>query len=106
MGRARPVGQVANDQLKPAQLTVSFLPAWLQWLPVGRGSYWVIQRADDGRYAVISEPSRQYLWVLSRTPVLSSADESAIRSRLVAQGFNLSNWTAHAQTGADKPSRP
>lgn len=106
LGRARPVGQRVQDELRPAQLKVSFLPAWLQWLPVGQGDYWVIQRADDGRYAVVSEPSRRYLWVLSRTPNLAPADESAIRSRLQTQGFDLARWTAHAQRPADPASVP
>jgi len=96
-GVARPARPIENDRLRPARLTVSFLPAWLQWLPVGRGDYWVVDRADDGRYAVVSEPTRRYLWVLSRTPVLSPEDETAIRSRLRAQHFDLSRWTAHPQ---------
>ena len=58
----------------------------------------MIQLADDGRYAVVSESKREYLWVLSRSPQLLAADESAIRSRLLAQGFNLTRWTAHAHT--------
>jgi apolipoprotein D and lipocalin family protein len=95
VGVARPARPIVADGLRPAQLTVSFLPAWLQWLPVGRGDYWVIQHAEDGRYAVVSEPSRQYLWVLSRAPKLSAQDESAIRSRLLVQGFDLTRWTAH-----------
>ncbi|MBL8328008.1 MAG: lipocalin family protein [Rubrivivax sp.] len=94
VGQARPVGKVEADQLKPAQLQVSFLPGWLQWLPI-RGDYWVVQRAEDGRYAVVSEPSRRFLWVLSRTPSLSGEDESAIRSQLIQQGFDLQRWTAH-----------
>lgn len=104
LGLARPAGSVlAGDRLEPAKLEVSFLPAWLRWLPIW-GDYWVIQRADDGRYAVISEASRKYLWVLSRTPQLSAADETAIRSRLVQQGFDLSPWQAHPHTaGADVP---
>lgn len=106
LGRARPVGQRVQGELRPAQLKVSFLPAWLQWLPVGQGDYWVIQRADDGRYAVVSEPSRRYLWVLSRTPTLSAADESAIRSRLQSQGFDLARWTAHPQRPAEAASAP
>jgi len=103
-GLARPAGSVlAGDRLEPAQLEVSFLPGWLRWLPIW-GDYWVIQRADDGRYAVISEASRKYLWVLSRTPQLSAVDETAIRSRLVQQGFDLSPWQAHPHTaGADVP---
>ena len=104
LGLARPAGSVlTGDKLEPARLEVSFLPRWLRWLPIW-GDYWVIQRADDGRYAVISEASRKYLWVLSRTPQLSAADETAIRSRLVQQGFDLSPWQAHPHTaGADAP---
>ena len=104
VGLARPAGSVlAGDQLRPAQLEVSFLPRLLRWLPIW-GDYWVIQRADDGRYAVVSEISRKYLWVVSRTPQLSAADETAIRSRLVQQGFDLAPWQAHPHTaGADTP---
>jgi apolipoprotein D and lipocalin family protein len=95
-GNARPSGTLSGSTLAPAQLKVSFLPAWLRWLPVGWGAYWVIQLAEDGRYAVISEPSRQYLWILSRQPRLTSADEAAIRARLAQQGFSdLSKLQMH-----------
>lgn len=101
VGLARPAGsQIRGDTLQPAQLEVSFLPSWLRWLPVW-GSYWVIQLADDGRYAVVSEPKREYLWVLSRTPSLAPADESAIRSRLAQQGFDLARWQSHTHTPAE-----
>ena len=94
-GMARPnASQLRDARLEPARLEVSFLPAALRWLPIW-GSYWVIQLADDGRYAVVSEPKREFLWVLSRTPALLPADESAIRSRLVQQGFELGRWQAH-----------
>jgi len=86
-GLARPTGRLQGSRLEPAQLEVSFLPAWLRWLPVGWGRYWVIQLADDGRYAVISEPTREYLWVLARQPRLEAADEADIRSALKQQGF-------------------
>ena len=96
VGTARPTGTLSGSTLAPAHLRVSFLPQWLRWLPVGWGAYWVIQLADDGRYAVISEPSRQYLWVLSRQPRLSPADEASIRSRLAQQGFgDLSKLQTH-----------
>ena len=103
LGEARTVGIVENGQLRPAQLRVSFLPAWLRWLPVGQGDYWLIQRADDGRYAVVSEPTRRYLWVLSRKPALAPTDETAIRSRLQLQGFELAAWAAHQQGQPETP---
>lgn len=105
IGRARPIGTLRGTALAPAQLEVSFLPAWIRWLPVGWGRYWVIQLAADGRYAVVSEPSRQYLWVLSRTPRLASEDETAIRSRLQEQGFaaELVRWQAHPHGPVSRP---
>jgi apolipoprotein D and lipocalin family protein len=91
--------RLENDRLQPARLEVSFLPRWLRWLPVW-GRYWVLMRADDGRYAVVSEPTREYLWVLSRQPTLAAADEHAIRSRLGELGFDLGRWQAHPQPAA------
>lgn len=103
-GIARPAGStLQGDTLSPAQLEVSFLPGWLRWLPIW-GRYWVLELAEDGRYAVVSEPGREYLWVLSRTPQLKAADESAIRSRLGALGFDLSRWQVHPQGPAPSGS--
>lgn len=104
-GLARPDGSTLQaNQLTPAKLEVSFLPRLLRWLPIW-GAYWVVQRADDGRYAVISEGSRQYLWVLSRTPQLTPADETAIRSRLTQQGFDLARWQNHPHTAPADATR-
>lgn len=99
IGEARPTGRLAGTTLAPAQLEVSFLPSWLRWLPLGWGRYWVIQLASDGRYAVVSEPTREYLWVLARRPALSDADETAIRSKLAEQGFTgLDRLQTHRHT--------
>ena len=70
------------------RLEVSFLPALLRWLPIGWGDYWVIELAPDYRYAVIGEPSRQYLWVLSRTRQLSPEDRRTIEARLPVHGYD------------------
>lgn len=43
---------------------------------------------DMARYAVVDEPSRQHLWVLSRTPTLSLEDRRAIEARLPAHGYD------------------
>jgi len=95
LGLARPVGRLQDDRLQPAQLEVSFLPAALRWLPFGWGRYWVVDRAEDGRYAIVSEPTREYLWVLARTSQLSPADETAVRATLQRLGFDLSRLQAH-----------
>ena len=104
-GLARPSGTAVlrGGQLEPAQLEVSFLPVWLLWLPVW-GSYWVLELAPDGRYAVVSEPTREYLWVLARRPELAPEDETAIRSRLIRSGYDLSRWQRHLHSPADRPA--
>ena len=50
-----------------SKLEVRFAPAWLSWLPFVWGNYWVIELAEDYSYAVVGEPKREYLWILSRT---------------------------------------
>jgi apolipoprotein D and lipocalin family protein len=70
------------------RLKVSFLPALLRWLPFGWGDYWIIELASDYRYAVIGEPSREYLWILARTPTLSPQDRLAIEARLRTHGYD------------------
>jgi len=94
-GVARPVGRLREGRLEPAQLQVSFLPAWLRWLPVGWGRYWVIKLADDQRYAIVSEPGREYLWILARSPRLDPRDEREIQAFLRAQGFDLARVQTH-----------
>jgi apolipoprotein D and lipocalin family protein len=103
-GLARPAGsRLQGNTLAPAQLEVSFLPALLRWLPIW-GNYWVLELADDGRFAVIGEPTRDYLWVLSRGTQLSAADETGIRSRLIQRGYDLSRWQAHLHGAPSTPA--
>ena len=97
-GIARPPRGVATIEagwLQPARLEVSFLPAWLRWIGIGWGSYWVIDLAADGRYAIVSESSREYLWVLARQPALTLEDVGVIRARLQALGFDLAKLQSH-----------
>ncbi|MBK8557422.1 MAG: lipocalin family protein [Lewinellaceae bacterium] len=55
-----------------------------------RAKYWIIDLADDYRYAVVSHPNRKYLWILSRTPQMAESDYQGIFSRLEKQQFDLS----------------
>jgi len=99
LGIARPpagVARIEAGMLMPARLEVSFLPAWLRWTGLGWGAYWVVDLAPDGRYAIVSEASREYLWVLARQPVLTPTDESAIRATLQGLGFDLTRVQPHS----------
>lgn len=77
-GRARVVDHQTNAKLK-----VSFFrPFW--------GDYWVIEIGNNYEYAVVSGPTRQYLWILSRAPHMDAIVYDGILERLRAQGFDTS----------------
>jgi apolipoprotein D and lipocalin family protein len=50
------------------KLKVSFLPEAVRWIPVIRGDYWILKLDEDYQTVLVGEPSRKYLWVLSRDP--------------------------------------
>ena len=52
-------------------------------------NYWIIDLANDYSYAVVSEPKRKNLWILSRTPKLNQETYSRILSRIKSKGFDL-----------------
>ena len=69
-GRARVVDKDTN-----AKLEVSFFgPFW--------GDYWIVQLGDAYEYAVVGNPSRDYLWILSRTPTMDEAKYESILEKL------------------------
>jgi apolipoprotein D and lipocalin family protein len=35
------------------------------------GDYWILEVGEHYEYAVVGHPSRDYLWILSRTPTLA-----------------------------------
>jgi apolipoprotein D and lipocalin family protein len=97
-GVARPpagAARIVSGRLMPARLEVSFVPVWLRWTGIGWGAYWVVELAPEGRYAIVSEPSREYLWILARQPALTPQDETAIKARLESLGFDLTRLQAH-----------
>ncbi len=85
VGEARRVGGADS-----AQLLVRFAPAWLSWLPMVWGDYWVIDLDPDYQLVAVSEPKREYLWVLARQPRVDEQAYQALLQRLQRQGFDLS----------------
>jgi apolipoprotein D and lipocalin family protein len=90
-----PVGKPISSKLE-----VRFAPGWLSWVPGVWAPYWVIQLADDYRYAVVGEPNRKYLWILSRTPVLDPQDRAIINGLLQQQGYDPTKLTEEPQPQA------
>jgi len=52
--------------------------------------YWILQVASDYSYAMVGEPSLEFLWILSRTPSLDDSIISSLTSYAVSLGYNLS----------------
>jgi apolipoprotein D and lipocalin family protein len=74
-GLARVVDTETNAKL---QVTF-FLFFW--------GDYWIIDLAEDYAWAVVGHPSRDYLWILSRTPQMDPEVYAGILGRLEAVGY-------------------
>jgi apolipoprotein D and lipocalin family protein len=55
------------------------------------GNYWIIDLADDYSYAVVSEPKRKSLWILSRTPKMNQETYSKVISKIKSKGFDIDN---------------
>jgi apolipoprotein D and lipocalin family protein len=72
------------------QLKVRFAPAFLSFLPLVWGDYWVLDLAPDYSWAVIGEPRRKYLWVLSRQPKLAEQTLQGALERAARQGYDPS----------------
>lgn len=97
---AEAVGRARQDGPADApMLEVRFAPAWLAWLPMVWGHYWVIDLDAGYQLAAVSEPNREYLWILSRTPTVDAAAYQALLGRLRAKGFDLSKLERTARSG-------
>lgn len=75
-GRAYIVDETSNAKLK----VTFFWPFY--------GNYWIIDLAEDYRYAVVSEPSQEYFWILSRTLEMRQDDVDHILSYATTRGFD------------------
>jgi apolipoprotein D and lipocalin family protein len=76
-GKAFPVAGTNNAKLK------------VQFFWPFKADYWVIDIAEDYSWAVVSGPSRKYLWILNRTPDMQKETWQYITDRLVENGFEL-----------------
>jgi len=84
IGVARQVGTSTSPKLE-----VRFAPAWMSFLPFVWGDYWVIELDDDYQLVAVSEPKREYLWILSRTPKVAPVSYNALLTRLRQKKFDL-----------------
>ena len=82
LGLAQQQGGPSSPKLK-----VRFAPAWLSLVPWVWGDYWVVDLDPAYELVAVSEPRREYLWVLSRTPTVEPTRYAALLARLSAMGL-------------------
>jgi apolipoprotein D and lipocalin family protein len=83
LGAAKQIGGATSARLK-----VRFAPEWLSFIPLVWGDYWIIDLDPDYQWVMVSEPQREYLWILSRTPQMPAATYQALLAKLTKLGFD------------------
>jgi apolipoprotein D and lipocalin family protein len=91
-GLARQIGSKNSPKLE-----VRFAPEWLSFLPLVWGDYWVIDLDPQYQLAAVSDPRREYLWVLSRTPQPDPKAYADLLQRLKQQQFDIQKLEITAQ---------
>jgi apolipoprotein D and lipocalin family protein len=87
VGSSRPL---YKDSSSP-KLKVSFI--WPFY-----GDYWILELDSEDRWALVGEPEREYLWVLSRTPTLDEAIYRKLLASAKAKGFDAGKVVPTRQT--------
>lgn len=75
-GRAKVVDKTSNAKLK----VTFFWPFY--------GNYWIVDLGANYEYAVVGEPDRRYLWILSRAPKMDETLYKQILARVAANGYD------------------
>jgi apolipoprotein D and lipocalin family protein len=84
-GRAR----LAEPHGSTSRLKVRFAPAFLSFIPMVWGDYWILELTADYGAVLVGDPGRKYLWILSRTPNLDEATYARLVSTAQTQGFDV-----------------
>ena len=63
---------------------------FLSWLPFAYGDYWILD-TDYKQYALVGDPSGQYLWILSRSTSLSHHILDKLKDKAKSMGYDLND---------------
>ena len=84
-GKAKIVDKKTNAKLK----VTFFWPFY--------GDYWILDLGPNYEYAVVGEPGRKYLWILSRSPQMDEALYQQLVQKMAAKGFNTEKMIRTSQ---------
>jgi apolipoprotein D and lipocalin family protein len=75
-----------KDKETNAKLRVQFILTGIK-LSFLSGKYWILDLAPDYSYAIVGDPSREYFWLLSRTPTMDDALLEKLMTKAEALGY-------------------
>ncbi len=84
-GKAKIVDKQTNAKLK----VTFFWPFY--------GKYWILDLGPNYEYAVVGEPGRDYLWILSRTPTMDERLYQNLVAKMQARGFDTTRMIRTVQ---------
>jgi apolipoprotein D and lipocalin family protein len=65
------------------------------------GDYWIVGLDPEYRWAVVGEPRRKYLWILSRSPRMNDADYQKALQIIEATHYDPSRLIKTPQSAAE-----
>jgi len=80
LSQARGTAKIA-DTTTNSKLKVTFF--WPFY-----GDYWIVDLASDYSYAIVGEPKRKYLWILSRTPKMDPVLYESLLLKVAQIGYD------------------
>ena len=60
----------------------------------------IIALSPDYTYALVGDPAREYLWILSRSPQMDDATYNRLVEEARTQGFDVSRLQKTRQSGS------
>ncbi len=69
-----------------------------------RSDYWIIDLCDQYSYAVVGQPSRKNVWIISREPVMEKATYDRICKKLAGLGFDPAKLVRTPQPDIGQPT--
>ncbi|MDQ0465429.1 apolipoprotein D and lipocalin family protein [Caulobacter ginsengisoli] len=76
-----------------AKFTVTFFG-------LAKQEYWVLDCSGDGQWAIMATPGGNYVWLLSRRPVMSAAAKAQALARIKALGYDTGRLELPRQLGS------
>ncbi len=97
--QAEGVARVVGEGQPNSILKVRFAPAFLSFIPQVWGDYQIIALSPDYTHALVGDPGREYLWILSRSPRMDDAAYDRLVEEARAQGFEAGKLVKTRQDG-------